>query len=80
MLVMWVPLFSKEQGHPTETNCVSSKGMHMINVQHLMVMDLVKKGQLDTVCCPTNEMTGDHFTKSLQGTKFSIFQKIIMGA
>ena len=45
-----------------------------------MVMDLVKKGQLDTVCCPTNEMTGDHFTKSLQGTKFSIFQKIIMGA
>ena len=95
-LVMWVPLFLEEQGHPTETNCVcqdnnsaillekngnesSSKRTRTINMQYFMVTDLVKRGELDIVHCPTDKMTGDYFTKSLQGTKLSTFQKIIMG-
>ena len=44
-----------------------------------MVIDLVKRGELDIVHCPTDEMIGDYFTKSLQGTKFSAFRKVIMG-
>ena len=57
----------------------SSKQMRAINIQYFMVTDLVKRGELDIVYCPTDEMIGDYFTKSLQGTKFSTFQKIIMG-
>ena len=44
-----------------------------------MVTDLVKRGELDIVYCPTDEMIGDYFTKSLQGAKFSTFRKVIMG-
>ena len=75
-LVMWVPLFSEEQGNPTETNSVcqdnnstillekkrkvsSSERTCAIKMQYFMVTDLVKKGQLDIVHCPTDNMTGD---------------------
>jgi hypothetical protein len=35
--------------------------------------------ELDIQYCPTNEMVGDFFTKPLQGKKFTLFRKIIMG-
>lgn len=44
-----------------------------------MVTDYIKKGQLEIVYCPTDEMIGDYFTKLLQGTKFSEVRKVIMG-
>ena len=94
-LVMWVQLFLKEQGYPTETNRLyqdnnsaillekngkssSSKRTRAINIQYFMVTDLVKRGELDIAHCPTDEMIGDYFTKILQGTKFSMFRKVIM--
>ena len=58
----------------------SSKRTRAINIRYFMVTDLVKRGELDIVCCPTDEMIGDHFTKSSQGAKFSAFRKVIMGA
>lgn len=46
----------------------SSKRTRAINVGYFMVTDLVKRGELDIICCPTDEMIGDYFTKSLKGT------------
>ena len=57
----------------------SSKRTRAINMRYFMVTDLVKRGELDIVHCPTDEMIGDYFTKSLQGKKFSTFRKVIMG-
>ena len=57
----------------------SSKRARPINIQYFMVTDLVKKGQLDIVYCPIDNMIGDYFAKASQGTKCSTFWKIIMG-
>ena len=57
----------------------SSKRTQAINIRYFMVTDLMKHGELDIVYCPTDEMIGDYFMKSLQGAKFSTFRKLIMG-
>ena len=45
----------------------SSKRTRAINIQYFMVTDLVKRGELDIVYCPTDEMIGDYFMKSSGG-------------
>ena len=41
--------------------------------------DRIQKGDVDVRWCPTNLMTGDFFTKPLQGALFKRFRDLIMG-
>ena len=44
-----------------------------------MITDQAKRGNLETVCCPTGKMSADCNTKGLQGKRFGIFGCRIMG-
>ena len=57
----------------------SSRRTRHINIRYFFVKDRVDAKELDIQYCPTNEMVGDFFTKPLQGKKFTLFRKIIMG-
>ena len=50
-----------------------------IDIRYIFVYDIVKKGQLKVMYCPTDQMLGDFFTKSLQGGIFKKFRSAIMG-
>lgn len=56
----------------------SSKRTQAINIHYFMVMDLMKRGELEIVHCPTENVIGCYFAKSLQGTKFSKSCRMIM--
>ena len=43
------------------------------------ITDQKEKSHIDIKCCPTDDMTGDHMTKPLQGTLFQKFHDVIMG-
>jgi hypothetical protein len=63
-----------------ENNGRSSSGKrtrHM-NIRYFFVADVVKRGHAVIQYCPTDDMTGDFFTKPLQGAKFRKFRNIIM--
>ena len=58
----------------------SSKSTKYIQVQYYYVGDLVAKGDLTVVWCPTNKMIADFLTKPLQGRMFIQFRDVLMGA
>ena len=41
--------------------------------------DRIKKGDVSVAWCPTDDMTGDFFTKTNQGALFRRFRDLIMG-
>jgi len=49
---------------------LSGKQTKHLNVRYFFVTDKIKKGQVKVAYCPTQEMSGDFFTKPLQGTQF----------
>jgi hypothetical protein len=51
----------------------SSKRTRAINIRYFFIADQVDKGNIEIKYCPTNQMIGDFFTKSLQGKKLVFF-------
>ena len=64
-----------------ETNGRKSAGKQSraLNIRYFFVTDQVEKGNLVIEHCPTDAMTGDFFTKPLQGQKFKDFRDDIQG-
>ena len=57
----------------------SGKRTKHINTRYFFVTDRIEKGDLTVEWCPTEDMTGDFFTKPLQGALFRRFRDLIMG-
>ena len=76
-----VVLQDNKSAIPLEENGKRSSGKRTwaVNTQHFMITDQIQKGNVNIVCCPTDDMVGDFMTKGVQGLKFRKFQKIIMG-
>ena len=49
------------------------------NISYFTITYQVEKGHVVIEHCPTENMLGDYFTKSLQGKKFEEFRRVIMG-
>jgi len=56
----------------------AGKRSRHLNVRHFFVTDRMEKNELTVEHCPTNEMTGDYFTKPLQGASFYKMRNRIM--
>ena len=56
----------------------SSKRTRHINIRYFFVTDRIQSKELNVEYCPTGNMTGDFFTKPLQGAKFREFRDRIM--
>jgi hypothetical protein len=56
----------------------SSKRTRHINIRYFFVTDRVKSKEVSIEYCPTGEMTGDFFTKPLQGSPFQKFRNRVM--
>ena len=63
-----------------ERNGRSSSGRRTrhIDIRHYFVTDRVKRGDLRVERCPADDVTGDFFTKPLQGAKFRKFQQVVL--
>jgi len=57
----------------------SGKRTRALNIRYFFMTDQIQKKNATIEYCPTDSMTGDYMTKPLQGTKFRIFRKEIMG-
>ena len=57
----------------------SGKRTKHINIRYFFVTDRIQKGDVELEWCPTAEMTGDFFTKPLQGAVSKRFRDLIMG-
>ena len=64
-----------------EKNGKSSSGKRTkhINTRYFFVTDQIEKGDVSMTWCPTEDMTGDFWTKPLQGALFKRFRDLIMG-
>ena len=64
-----------------ETNGRQSAGKQSraLNVRYFFVTDNVEKGIEEILYCPTEKMTGDFMKKPLQGSKYFVFDREIMG-
>ena len=56
----------------------STKNTKHINVRYYFIKDRVDTRDIVNKHCPTEEMCGDHFTKSLQVALFRKFRSEIM--
>jgi hypothetical protein len=56
----------------------SGKRTRHINIRYFFVADRVKSQEIEIKHCPTDDMTGDFFTKPLQGSKFIRFRNAVM--
>jgi len=57
----------------------AGKRSRALNIRYFYVTDLISKGSMNVVYCPTNDMIGDFMTKPLQGMKFIKFRNMILG-
>ena len=57
----------------------SSKRTKHINIRYFFVTDRISKGDMSVEWCPTEDMTGDFFTKPTQGSVYRRFNRWIMG-
>ena len=57
----------------------SGKRTRALNIRYYFVTDQVDKGVVDVFYCPTDEMIGDFMTKPVQGKKYKMFDRKIMG-
>ena len=64
-----------------ETNGMRSvgKGSRHIKIKYFFITDKVKGNELKVLHCPTEEMTGDFFTKPLQGALFIKHRNKLLG-
>jgi hypothetical protein len=56
----------------------SSKRTQHINICYFFVADRVQSNEVTIEYCPTGEMTGNFFTKPLQGILFKKFRNAIL--
>ena len=57
----------------------SGKRTRALNIHYFMITDQIEKKHVKIEYCPTDLMTGDYMSKSLQGIKFNKFCTEIMG-
>ena len=57
----------------------SRKRTGATNTCHFISTDQIEKGNIKITCCPMDDMVGDFMTKGLQGLKFRMLQKVIVG-
>ena len=57
----------------------SSRNTRHINIRYYFIKDRIKSGEVELIHCPTENMVADFFTKPLQGKRFMMLRKIIMG-
>ena len=57
----------------------SGKRTKHLNVRYFFVTDRIAKRDVTVEWCPTGDMTGDFWTKPLQGAQFRRFRDLIMG-
>lgn len=64
-----------------EKNGKSSSGKRTkhINSRYFFVTDRISTGDVSVGWCPTEDMTGDFWTKPLQGSQFRRMRDLIMG-
>jgi hypothetical protein len=58
----------------------SGKRTRHLNIRYFFITDRVKNGDIVIDYCPTTEMTGDYFTKPLQGAQFRKFRAAILNS
>ena len=65
----------------SEKNGKTSSGKRTKNIRicNFFVTDMINKGDISVAWCPTDDMTGDFFTKPNQGTLCRRFRDLIMG-
>ena len=56
----------------------TSKQTRHINIRYFFVADQVQNKEVTIEYCPTGDMTGDFFTKPVQGTPFKKFRNEIL--
>jgi hypothetical protein len=56
----------------------TSKRTRHINIRYFFVADQVQNNEVTIKYCPTGDMTGDFFTKPVQGTPFKKFWNEIL--
>ena len=49
-----------------------------MNIRYFFVADVQRRGHVNILYCPTDEMIGDFFTKPLGGAKLRRFHNIVM--
>ena len=64
-----------------EKNGISSisRNTRHINIRYYFIKDRMKSGEIELEYCPTENMLADFFTKPIQGKRFMMLRKIIMG-
>ena len=55
------------------------KSTKHINIRYYFITDSIIKQESSVEFCPTIDMIGDYFTKSLHGIQFRRFRNIILG-
>ena len=55
-----------------------SKRKCHINIKYFFITDCLRREELDTEYCPTDEMDADFLSKPLQGRKFIKFRSKLM--
>ena len=57
----------------------SSKRTRALNIRYFFLTDQVDKGNVVIEHCSTDDMVADYMTNPMQGKKFLVFKKMIMG-
>jgi hypothetical protein len=57
----------------------SGKRTKHINARYFFITDRISKREVKVKWCPTEDMTGDFWTKPLQGASFCRMRDLIMG-
>ena len=70
---------SKRTRHFNIGKASSSKRTRHFNIKYFYVTNLIKRGDIQTQFCSTEDMTADYNTKPLLGEKFHRFRSEIMG-
>ena len=55
----------------------AGKRSRHLNVRYFFVTDVIKKGLLKVMYCPTGDMIADFFTKPIQGGDFKKFRNLV---
>ena len=93
-MIIWTRYFLQEQGYDTQTTIYqdnqsamllekngrrsSGKRTRHMNIRYFFITDRIKHDNLSVEHCPTDEMTGDFFTKPLSGVKFRKFRRQVL--
>jgi len=56
----------------------SSKRTRHLDIRYFFISDRVQAGEASVKFCPTADMIGDFFTKSLQGSQFVRFRNLVL--